>query len=341
MAVTAPYNMVSLAQQKRSVERLSKNLPPLALLEGANIIHDGGGLALRNPYLYRFIVDNYVPRFEDGFIIGYKKLPAINNSESTIGVAVKNFTDVNWDRGFSRFDAAIIVSDPVLISFLKVGDRVRIGSGELRRIKRVWSEGGAVWLEGAPIDPMVTGYPNIIHVMLNPQAVNEYRASLFQRSFSQSNFQKIPVAWGRSEKSLKNKMALIQSLEGLPPILDQLGHENETYKVNGIDPKLSFDLSHLNISGRKGGLLRFDFTCIEQNAEPRIQVFWWGDDRGGPFEDSSIRFTADNGALIIPLDASPLWLTLEKIKGIRIDLDNASACSAFSANNMGLFQRLF
>ena len=341
MAVTAPYNMVPPSQQKRAVEQLSKNLPTLALLEGANIIHDGGSLALRNPYLYRFIVDNYNPRFEDGFIVGYKKTLAFNDDESIIDVAVKNITDKNWDRGFHRLEAAIIISDPVLISFIKVGDQVRIGSDELRRIKRIQTEGNAVWLEGAPIVPVVTAYPNIIHVTVNPQSANEYRASLFQRSFSQSDFQKIPVAWGRSEKSLKNKMTLTKSFDGISPSLHQLIPESRDYKVNGVDPYLIFDISSLDLSGRDAGLLRFDFTCTGKSTEPRIQVFWWGDDHVGPFEASSVRFTADNGTLIVPLDASPFWLTLKKIKGIRIDLDNATACSAFSIKKMGLFQRHF
>ena len=71
--VTAAYNMVPPSLQKRTIEELAKNMPKVALLEGANIIHDGGGLALRTPYLYRFVVENYVPRYESGFIIGHAK----------------------------------------------------------------------------------------------------------------------------------------------------------------------------------------------------------------------------------------------------------------------------
>lgn len=341
MAVTAPYNMVPPSQQKRAAEELSKRLPTLALLEGSNITHDGGALALRNPYLYRFIVDNYNPRFEDGFIVGYKKKQDFSDNDSIIDVAVKNITDENWDRGFHRLDAAIIVSDPVIISFVKVGDQFRIGDDELRRVKRIWREGSVVLFEGAPLVPVVLNHLNIIRLIVNSQILSEYRASLFQRSFSQSDFQKIPVAWGRSENSLKNKMTLIKSLDGISPSLHQLTLESRAYKVNGVDPGFSLDISSLALSGHDAGLLRFDFTCADKSAEPRIQVFWWGDDHEISFESSSIKFTADNGTLIVPLDASPLWLTLKKLKGIRIDLDNASACSAFSVSNIGLFQRLF
>jgi hypothetical protein len=136
-------------------------------------------------------------------------------------------------------------------------------------------------------------------------------------------------------------MTLIKGLDEVTPTFTQLIIENGDYKINGIDPTLSFDILSLNLSGRDAGLLKLDFTCMNRSAEPRIQVFWWGDGHGGPFEASSVRFTADDGTLIIPLDADPRWLTLKKIKGIRIDLDNASACSAFSVRNIGLFQRNF
>ena len=71
--VTAPYNMASPVQQKDAIRRLEKDLPRLTLLEGQNIIQDGGGLALRNHYLYRFIIKNYEPFEIDGFIIGLSK----------------------------------------------------------------------------------------------------------------------------------------------------------------------------------------------------------------------------------------------------------------------------
>jgi hypothetical protein len=104
---------------------------------------------------------------------------------------------------------------------------------------------------------------------------------------------------------------------------------------------LTFDISSINLSGREAGILRFDFTCLNQSATPRIQVFWWGDSDNGRDETLSIRFTADNGTLIVPLDATPLWLMLKRVKGISIDLDNASACDAIKINNVRLMQRLF
>jgi hypothetical protein len=333
--------MVPLSQQKRAVEQLSQNLPRLALLEGDNIIHDGGGLALRTHYLYRFILDNYVPSYEKGFIIGYKKMHAPIDHEVTVNAGIKDLTDATRDQGFHRLEAAVILNDPYIISFIKEGDEVRLGNGDTRRVTRVRREDNALWLEGSRIEPMVSDHLNRIQLVLSPQRVAQYRVALLQRAFSQSDLQKIPLAWGRSEYSLKNRMTLVRSFDGIKPSLHHVIPEGGSYKVNGVDPFVSFDLSNLNLSGQAAGLLRFDFACVGMTAEPRIQVFWWGDDHQGPFESFSVRFTASDGTLIVPLDASPQWLTLKHIKGIRIDLDNASACSAFSIKNIELFQRRF
>ena len=108
-----------------------------------------------------------------------------------------------------------------------------------------------------------------------------------------------------------------------------------------MDPWLRYDLSALGLSGHDAGLLRLDFRCEDQIAEPRVQIFWWGDNHSEPFEESSVHFTAASGALIVPLDASPRWLTSRRIHGLRIDMANPSACSAFGVENLELLQRTF
>jgi len=336
--VTAPYNMVSPSQQKRVVERLSENPPPLALLQARNIVHDGGGLALRSPILYRFVVDNYNPFFEDGFILGYRRT---HDDKSTINAAIKNFTDMNWERGLQRRGIAVILDDSSLNSFVEVGDYIRIG-GELRRIKEVWKSGlGAVWFEGAPVVLTDVADGNFVQFVVDPQRANEYKASLFQRAFAISDLRKLPVSWGRSERSLQNKMVLVGGLDGIPKRYNHVVADNNGYKVTGNDPFVRMDVSGMSISGRDAGLLKFDFTCHGQRKEPRIQIFWWGDNHYHPFEASSLKFTAETGTLIVPLDSSPSWLTLHSVRGIRIDLHDASACSAFSIENAGLYQRKF
>lgn len=341
LQVTAPYNMVSLKQQKRAVEKLTLNLPKIALLEGLNIVHDGGGLALRNPYLYRFIVESYIPSYENGFIIGKRKSDISISRSSEIKFKVMDMNDENWNHGFHRKEAAIVVNNPYLMQLFKVGDEIRIGDNELRKITKVWLEGNAIWYDGLPIQ-MTDEQTSIDAIFIaNKQTITDYRLSLLQKSFSISDYQKIPVSWGKSEKSLNDKMSHVQSFDLMKSATHDLSYENGVYIVRGSDPNLSLDFSKFKISGAQAGLLKFDFVCKDKREEPRMQVFWWGDQHQSAFEKSSIRFTADNGPLIIPLDASPFWLTLDTINGIRVDLDNPSACSSFTLENLALYQRLF
>lgn len=339
MPISAPYNLASPTQQRRTVEALLVSPPRLALLQAENIINDGGGLALRNQSLYRFVMDNYAPRMESGFIVGYLKSEMKNKNSTEITAEVKNITNENWLHGFSRLKAAVILSDQILASMLNVGDRVRLANGDSRVIERILSYDSTIWLDGDPITKDNSSFGNIIDITVPSNVYQEYFASLFHRAFAISDFEKIPVSWGRSVQSLNPKMTKTVDLNKLSPALHHVFSFNGVYKIEGNDPQLTFDISALGVTGINSGLLKFNFNCIDKAAEPRIQIFWWGDDRYGPFEWSSVMFAADNGEMIIPLDASPWWVGLHKVKGIRIDLDNVIACNAISIKNISLYRR--
>lgn len=336
--VTAPYNMAPMNQQRRAVERLAKELPRIVLLEGNNIIHDGGGLPLRNPLLYRFILQNYVPSFEDGFVIGYRKTD-IATQINMVSVPIMNITDVNWNQGVSRRDSALVLADSALTSLLQPGQSVRLANGELRKVTRVWEQGSAIWLEGDRLDSAAVGAPNNIEVNIDLKGLAVYRSALLQKAFPIKNFGMIPVAWGRSEKALLQKMDRVVVFASREPRTKDLSLEGNGYKVVGPDPQINFDISDIKLSGSDAGLLKFEFSCVNRHQPPKMQVFWWGDAESGPNEASSVKFALEDGVLIVPLDAAPRWLTLGQVHGLRFDLDNASACSSIVIKSVELYQR--
>lgn len=338
--ITAPYNLVSPTQQKRAVENLSEP-PKIALLQADNITYDGGGIALRNPYLYRFVVKHYTPRLEKGFIVGYRKADVADHTYDTIIAEVNDVTDDNWHKGSNRYKAGLSLSDPTLVSMLQTGDQIRLPNGQTKTITGFTLERAELWLDGDPIPFSDANHTDTVQVLTNSRTVREYVASLLHRSFSVSDLQKIPASWGNSKDSLAGKMALIKDMSDLTPNLHQLSPVDGAYRVDGLEPQLTFDISALGLSGRDIGLLKLDFTCTGKNAMPKLQVFWWGDGRDQAFEQSSMSFTGEDGTLIVPVDASPWWLTLKKIKGIRIELQNAQACHTFSVGQIALYQRLF
>lgn len=196
-----------------------------------------------------------------------------------------------------------------------------------------------VWLDGPALHPLIVGAPNSIKVTIEAKHLSGFRLALLDKAFSVRDLAKVPLAWGRSESSLEKRMELVRPFDPTMVSTHDLVPQMQSHRISGNDPQITFDVSGLEVSGRGAGLLRFDFSCFGQRAEPRLQVFWWGDDQPGPTEAASVRFTAENGVLIVPLDAYPRWLALQKVVGIRFDLDSAAACDAISFQNLSLFQR--
>lgn len=335
--ITSPYNLPGENQQRNSIKNL-KTTPKLALLQADNILHDGGGLALRNPFIYRYILENYIPKYEKGFIIGYKK-DLLFNSFNIITAEVKENQTTPLQIITTQQESYVILSDPILVRMLKIGDQLRFNINENMSISKISIDTNKVWFKNKFIFLNKRLSEDSVDFLVSPQVFQEYNASLFHRAFSTSDFKRIPFAWGKSAKNLEKRMSLIKSLNDISPQIFHLINNNEQYQINGTIPNLTFNINSDNISGKSAGLLKFDFNCLQKNEDPKLQLFWWGDDRSGPFEASSVIFSGDTGTLIVPLDASPWWYTLQKIKGIRIGLLNPSACSAISINKIGLYQR--
>ena len=340
--VSAPYNMPTMHQQQRAISELSKNLPRIALLEGDNITHDGGGLALRNHALFRFVMDHYTPAFENGFVIGYRKGDVSPVSKQVkdnvqVSIPVKPLTDINWMNGVNRAEAAFVLNVPLAIYGVGAGDQVIMEDGQKRFIKRV--AGDSIWLDGKKLNPQDFGAPHRVTVMAHPVDPEEKALILLDRAFAVSDLQHIPVSWGRSASTLHKKMKLIGSV-GEPSGMQGLEVSGDTYKVVNDDPQLIYNLQNLDVSGKKAGILEFSFTCVNRKGDPRIQIFWWGDEENGPSEKASARFTGDDGIMIVPLDIYPRWLSMAKLRGLRIDLDNPDACKKIKIKELNLYQRI-
>ncbi len=343
MAVSAPFNMTPVAQQRREVEALRRNPPRIALIEAENAIHDGGGLALRTPLVYRFVMDSYEPEWRNGFVIGRLRttLPPKGASApvAEFRLPIRDYTDVNWNRGVSRTDAAVVVDDATLLARVSAGDSVKLPGGEWRIVKRVWPEGSALWLEGAVFGGQEFLRERSLTISVGEAAAREHALALWDKAFRVADLRRIPSAWGRSWHSLESRVGKRTFLDHAPRTLAGLSLREGALQVSGPDPWLSLDIGNLRLSGRDAGLLGFEFTCTGRKAQPRLQVFWWGAGDAGPREAASAKFLADDGLLIVPLDAYPRWLTLHRLGGLRIDLDTPGACSGMVIGNIWLAQR--
>ncbi|WP_413658186.1 hypothetical protein [Paraburkholderia phenoliruptrix] len=340
MAVTAPYNMALVRQQERAVERLSERLPDIALIGAGNLAYDGGGLALRDPVLYRFVVDHYTPVWADGVILGYSsKRAATADLGQRVTVVAKNLTDDRWERGVSRNEAALLLDSEMPMSAFAVGAQLRLADGQQRRVTKFSAEQHTVWLDGGPLDRSKVGYPAANELALNASSAGEFRMDMLDAAFSAPDLGEIPVAWGRSNRSLAKKMFTVAALDSSASQLRDLVAQEGQYKVAGGNPQISYDVTSLKLSGHAAGILRFDFACFDRRAEPRLTVSWSGAQQAGPSAAGQLHFTADDGVLIVPIDAYPRWLILQRVAGLQIGLANPGACGAVRLKNVTLLQR--
>lgn len=339
MAVTAPYNQASPIQQRRAVEKLTANPQKLALLAADNIVHDGGGLAMRNPYLYRYVLEHYLPSMEHGFIVGHLKPQNTDVSELPLIAEIKDVSDDTWRHGYGRHVAAVVLSDSVFVSMLQAGDEIRLPDGVTRLITGTDVENSVIWLEGAPYTTLMNPPSLSVEVIAARATHQAYVASLFHRAFGISELNRLPIAWGHSAESLLERMARPTNLDELEPETHELNLDGGYYYIAGYQPSLTFNLSELGESLQGRDLLKFDFRCQNRKAEARIHVSWWGDHQDQPAPEASFQFFAAKGSLIVPLDASPLWTGLHELKGLRLDIQAPAECSAFKVSNMALYQR--
>ena len=337
MPTTAPYNLVPITQQQRIVEHLRELQPRIALLEADNLNFDGGGMALRTHLLYRYVVTNYDAELHDGLVYGIEK----STSLQRVGLSftLSQLTDSNWLDGIHRSENAIVIRDSLSVRYLQVGDTIVLPDNKLRKITRIWSEGNAIWFDGRRVLPGHLNAHSEIKVMLDEDRRKRLSDKLMAYVFTVADLRKVPLAWGKSKASLNSAMKHILDLDFSYAGLHDLIGDEDGFRVTGTDPYLWLDLAKYNVAGKSAGLLKFDFSC-EGLPNPKIQIFWWGDDMQGADQAQSLIFTAGTGTMIIPLDAYPGWLGMKQVKGIRIDLGTADACHMLSIRRASLNQRI-
>jgi hypothetical protein len=143
VAVTAPYNMVSPRQQQRDVDALRKRPPRMALLAADAIVHDGGGLALRTPLLYRHVVEHYAPRMAKGLIVADLVDPLQPPGDELAAdqallferaFAVDDYAEIpqSWGRSEDRLRARMKPVRPLDASAWRLQDVQALGAGRYR-----------------------------------------------------------------------------------------------------------------------------------------------------------------------------------------------------------------
>ncbi|SDG88306.1 hypothetical protein [Pelagibacterium luteolum] len=334
VTIAAPYNMAHVAQQRRTIQALEANPPPVVLLLAANLNFEGQSTALRAHNVYRWVVQNYRTVEFDDFVYGVMPTDPAVEDESTIQTA--DHTGENWTNGVSVLNDVFFLDNERLAGLLAPGDVLTFaGSGD-RTI--VGIDGVNVSLD-AMIDPLRDGYPNTIDVpkRLRSAVAAEQELALLDLAFRVSDVGNLAVSWGRSIASLAEQMTSILDVDLSTQVLNDLEWNEDGWLVpTGLDPYLIVELP--GIAGADGGLLVTEFECRDGGRAP-LQLFWTSELNPTFVEEASVSFNAENGWLIAPLDAQPRWLLASAITQLRLDLNDPAACPAFRVNQPYLAQR--
>lgn len=344
LPVTANYNMAAPQQQDRAVEQLTQERPRLALLRAENIVHDGAVEALRTPTLHRFIVDHYLPRVQNGFLLGRSVDSTRGENATALDVGLEDITDHEWLHGFSRTQAAVKVSDPGVLPHIRAGDKVQVvEKAPFRTVLSISPETRTIQLSGSPFpskEDDLRGYPTFVTVIATDEKrAMEYKAFQLQVALGIGDYQKLPISWGRSLKALSRRMIPMLQLNVPQAQLHNLIQEGDTLRITGPSPYITFDLSQHGISGHEAGVLSMHFECRESKVPLRILMDWTRDGEIAPWVGASIQFTAQNGDLVVPMDASAPWLLMDRIGALRIMLDTPSMCRSIQITDVTLHRR--
>lgn len=322
----AIYNAPSTAMQQRMLARVGDKLPPVVLIWGDNIPHDGGPVSLRANLIYRRVALSYQPIKRGRFIFLVRPDRARNvatiSQIEQVPLAPKG--DPAW--GAVQAGNGLVLEDPIHLLAVAKGDAVVLPDGTTRSIVRM--EGATVWLDGPLADKSPSSQWRSVVLKrqepLSPSKKEETERILLAKAFKPDHLEKIPVAWGHSLTSLQPKLV-------------------STGKAAVVNTKTSalIDTRAARLKGGQTSFLRLDFNCASAASSPQqdLIVTWAEKGKEAQRAENAIRFTAENGPLLIPLDSTPSWLFVDQPESMSISKTGESVCSEISVTNIEFYRR--
>lgn len=178
---------------------------------------------------------------------------------------------------------------------------------------------------------------------LNVQSVSDvddHPGNPLLQVFTPGNLEHIPRSWGQSFASLERQLRLVGSVDSKGAVFAHAVERTQdgAFAVKGDDPHVAFDVTKLGLDGQDAGILAFDFSCKHAGPSPVVEIYWGSE--GKPESESAVvRFSGDDGRVLVPLDAFPSWLLAKRIRTLRFDVQAKESCSTFRVDNIQIYQR--
>lgn len=326
VAVSAAYNTPLIADQKRTIAQLRARKPEIAVLFEplGNIVHDGGGLALRNPLIAAYLQSAYVPYEQDGFILG-ARTPLAVPADAAVTLQLAAVSDSAWDRGVQRNGSALLLGDGRAAQMLRPGGRLTFPDGAVRTVLSASGQDGVVVLDRRPPAALTSEPTPWFSVDLRDTYRDLYHAWLFERAFGNRELGKSPTAWGRS----------LSELAGIRMKARVTGGGTLTAQT----PTLELALPAAVRRGRAADLLALRTVCTGGAGEPRLRVSWSGGVVDRPFDSAGRAFTVAGPSQLVPLDSSPFWHSAARVEKLHVALEDAAGCEGVAVSDAALYRR--
>ncbi|MFN2351921.1 MAG: hypothetical protein ABR497_08240, partial [Kiritimatiellia bacterium] len=180
----------------------------------------------------------------------------------------------------------------------------------------------------------------IIIGLLNDRVTDfsDQELSLLDRVFSPGNLLRIPMAWGRSHRTLTQAMTDVIQLDPEAADLRDLAViSNGRFQIDGLRPTFDFDLAEHSLAGTAAGLLWLDCDLPTSRNALRLSISW-SSNIDGPTTGGATASLAP-GISIVPLDAFPRWLTAKHLHKLEITIEGLQSGDIIALRGIGLFQR--
>jgi len=342
--IASTYNAAPEAFQKAFIAALADGQPPLALVGGDNLDHDGLSLPLRSHAIYDYVVAHYVPFLRDGYTFALrrdlvnrlKRLPSQRQSHLLLPVS-----DANWSQGIAISETAkhwSFAVEPETAKLLKAGHHLFFSDSVERQVVRI--EGMNVLSEPPILLTKDGAVPRFSFTILDQEREPLSEQEIWARAFHRSYLYRIPSAWGRSLGRLSNAAQPSPVLLELDRVVDARSAttQEQTYELTGPDPQLIYRPKEALVPDYNG-LLAFSVACGNRKALPKVQVYWRSSDQSFS-EEASVVFEASYPVNLVPLDSSPRWNLAKDIAEVRIDIANPDHCKKVLLEKVRFFRRL-
>jgi hypothetical protein len=195
-------------------------------------------------------------------------------------------------------------------------------------------EGKYIWL----VRPDRAGRLGVTETLLTER--DEAQLKLLDEVFRLEDLNHLPISWGRSKSTIVNHLTPVCTINSPPLAINDLSiGGNHSYRSAGPKPFLAYSLSESGLSGRDAGIVCFDFASDRASQGTLIRLYWTTEAEPQYRAEMMVQFYAENGHVIVPLDALPRWLLGNNLRSIRIDVPGIDPSASFQLSGITIFQR--